>query len=190
MRRTRAEAQSLNNLWRFRINRGTWMRRMDAWLSGWERRMRVLVLDVCLCLPLKNEAWLQRTSIPLLNAKLCLSVLKSVREIWIQSLLALNREGLCLCSPQPVSTWFSHRVVFPVSVPVSSIGNKSNVELLYLIRRQMAAEPPQHNHLNRFIVECKTNLECWAFCFQAHIRDLISPQHKMLCAARLYVLQL
>lgn len=67
-----------------------WMRRMDACLSGWERRMCVLVLGVCLCLPLKNEAWLQRTSIPLENGKLCLSVLKTMREIWVRSLSALK----------------------------------------------------------------------------------------------------
>lgn len=68
------------------------------------------------------------------------------RDLSSESISIKVGESLCLCSPQPVSTWF------PVSVPVYSI-SKSIVELLYLIRSQMAAEPPQHNHLNGFIIE-------------------------------------
>lgn len=39
-------------------------------------------------------------------------------------------EGRCLCSSQPSGLGFSCRAAFPVSVPVSSICNKSNVDLL------------------------------------------------------------
>lgn len=149
-----AEARTLSNLWRFRINRGC-LDVTGGCLADWMRIRRtcVLVLDVCLRFTWQNEAWLQIASLsvpfPLEITQWCFfstahASIGTVREMWVWCPSALKcRRPLSFPVPP-----------FPMSVPVSSLWSKSSVELLLLY-----TEPPEplwRHHLKWLIIEFNT----------------------------------
>lgn len=136
----RAEVRSLSNLWRFGINCGC-LDVTDGCLADWLRIKRtcMLVLDVCLCFTLQNEAWLQIASIslpfPVENIQWCFSLaptsVETVKGFSFVSISIKVVKALCLPSS-------------PASVPVSGLWSKSNVELL--LRYLKPPEPLRHPH--------------------------------------------